>query len=91
MIFPAVSAGLLSGLVLVALQAGITDAAIPTDSSYTAAQIANGFAFQNITNITALNQQYIVNSRHSSTCTYANAKVRKEWYDDEDLQRRFIG
>lgn len=77
---PATS-GLLATLCIAVAQVGMTLASVPTDSNYTAAQISSGYAFNNITLISAAHQKQTVGARTGATCTYANARVRKEWYD----------
>jgi tyrosinase len=64
---------------LLASQVVPTLAQAPSSSQYTAAQIADGTAFKNISEIAQENMQWNLNQRTNPSCTYENANVRKEW------------
>lgn len=63
----------------VATAASLVSAQAPSLSSYTSQQIANGQAFQNVSDIADETMKSNIASRGNVACTYENADVRKEW------------
>ncbi|TKA30059.1 hypothetical protein B0A50_02778 [Salinomyces thailandicus] len=68
---------------LVAAQAIIAGAAAPSTSDYSAAQVADGTAFKNISDIASANMQY-----SADACTYESASVRAEWRTLDEATRK---
>lgn len=66
----------IGGLVAVAT---LTAAQAPSLDSYTNAEIRSGDAFQNISDIASETMESNIKSRTSTSCTWNNADVRKEW------------
>ena len=63
--------------VLTALAAATAvSAAAPKTSDYSAADIASGVAFNNVSRIALNNQQY---HKKTTSCTFKNARKRQEW------------
>jgi tyrosinase len=51
----------------------------PSINNYDQIEIANGDAYQNLTDIADQRMRQNIGARTSPSCTYANADVRKEW------------
>lgn len=59
--------------------AALTAAQAPSINDFTAAQIANGEAFRNISTYADETMQSNIAGRANAQCTYENASVRREW------------
>lgn len=69
-------------IVIVATLAAATSLAAaqtPTINEFTAADVANGQAFHNISRFAEATMKSNVGSRKDAKCTYENAQVRREW------------
>lgn len=64
---------------LVSAQVGVSGATTPSTGDYTAAQIADGTAFNNVSQMAQENMQYNIGQRTNNTCTYDKADQRQEW------------
>ncbi|SMR47588.1 unnamed protein product [Zymoseptoria tritici ST99CH_3D1] len=59
--------------------ATLATAQSPSINSFTQVEIANGDAFQNISDVADQRMRQNIGGRASASCTYANADVRREW------------
>ncbi|GAB1737296.1 hypothetical protein NU219Hw_g1222t1 [Hortaea werneckii] len=64
---------------------------VPSTADYSAAELADGTAWYNVSGVADANMRYDLAYRDSdSSCTYANADIRKEWrYLDEATRKSF--
>jgi tyrosinase len=51
----------------------------PNIDTFSQAEIANGEAFQNVSDLADQRMRENIGGRASPPCTYANADIRKEW------------
>lgn len=68
-----------TNLACIATAASLAAAQAPSVDDYTTAQISNGAAFRNISNIADESIRSNIASRRNAKCTYENADVRQEW------------
>ncbi|KAI6864118.1 hypothetical protein KC318_g7290, partial [Hortaea werneckii] len=62
---------------------------VPSTADYSAADLADGTAWYNVSGVADANMRYDLAYRDSdSSCTYANADIRKEWRYLDDATRK---
>lgn len=70
-------------------QVGVSGAQAPSTSEYTAAEIADGSAFNNVSQMALENMQYNMDHRATNTsCTYDSADIRQEWRTLDEATRK---